>query len=250
MAAGHGGKKRHEEGGRMSKTNGRGANGLSQRVMPELKDFQCDTVEYVFRRLYEDEDTVRRFLIASETGLGKTLVARGVIAKVIDHLQGQVDRIDVLYICSNAEIARQNINRLNVTDEADFSLASRITLLPTVVHELEKNDLNFISFTPGTSFNLGSTMGWQDERALLYHLLREPWDLGNRKAPLNLLQGRAGTENFRNLVAGFRHDRKIDKKLEARFREDLERRIAHERAEGGEDIRARFERLCGRFSRA
>src|SRR5215210_2844178 len=231
MAAGHGGKKRHEEGGRMSKTNGRGANGLSQRVMPELKDFQCDTVEYVFRRLYEDEDTVRRFLIASETGLGKTLVARGVIAKVIDHLQGQVDRIDVLYICSNAEIARQNINRLNVTDKADFSLASRITLLPTVVHELEKNDLNFISFTPGTSFNLGSTMGRVEERALLYHLLHEPWELGNRKAPLNVLQGGAGTHRFRNLAAGFANDNNIDETLRESFRHALDRRIETERSE-------------------
>lgn len=175
---------------------------------------------------------------------------RTALAKVIDHLRGHVDRIDVLYICSNAEIARQNINRLNVTDRADFSLASRITLLPTVVHELEKNDLNFISFTPGTSFNLGSTMGRAEERALLHHLLREPWDLGNRKAPLNVLQGGASPQRFRSRVATFTYDNTIDPTLQESFRKALNRRIETERAEGRTDIWSRFDELCKRFSRS
>ncbi|MDP9437481.1 MAG: DEAD/DEAH box helicase family protein, partial [Actinomycetota bacterium] len=219
-------------------------------VLGGLKDFQRDTVDYVFRRLYEDEDAARRFLIADETGLGKTLVARGVIARAIDHLRGTVPRIDILYICSNADIARQNINRLNVTGKKDFALASRMTLLPTTVHQLEKNDLNFISFTPGTAFDLGNTMGRQDERALLYHLLREPWNLGTNKAPLNVLQGQASAQNFRNLTAGFKNDRNIDETLEQKFREDLERRIENEKDEGGVDIRSRFEELCGRFKQS
>jgi len=221
-----------------------------EAVLGGLKDFQRDTVDYVFRRLYQDEDAARRFLVADETGLGKTLVARGVIARAIDHLREKVPRIDVLYICSNADIARQNINRLNVTGKKDFALASRMTLLPTTVHQLEKNDLNFISFTPGTAFELGNTMGRKDERALLYHLLREPWGLGDRKAPLNVLQGQAGAQSFRNLAAGFKNDRDIDEKLEKKFQEDLERRIKNEKDEGGEDIRSRFEGLCGRFKQA
>jgi hypothetical protein len=234
----------------MSERNGREATSLSERVMAELKDFQRDTVDYVFRRLYEDKDAARRFLIASETGLGKTLVARGVIARVIDRLRGQSDRIDILYICSNADIARQNINRLNVTDKEDFSLPTRITLLPTVVHELEKNDLNFISLTPGTSFNLGSTMGRIEERALLYHLLRKPWKLGDRKAPLNVLQGGASTQRFRNLAASFANDNTIDKTLRESFRHALSLRIETERSQGKTDIRTRFDELCKQFSRS
>jgi hypothetical protein len=35
----------------MSEGDGRGANGLSERIMADLKDFQRDTVNYVFRRL-------------------------------------------------------------------------------------------------------------------------------------------------------------------------------------------------------
>ena len=44
-------------------------------VLEGLKDFQRQTVEYVFRRLYLDDDHVRRFLIADEVGLGKKLEA-------------------------------------------------------------------------------------------------------------------------------------------------------------------------------
>ena len=55
-------------------------------VLSGLKDFQRSTVDYVFKRLYEDDDSVRRFLLADEVGLGKTLVTRGVIARAIDRL--------------------------------------------------------------------------------------------------------------------------------------------------------------------
>src|SRR5258708_39506078 len=90
-------------------------------VMRELKDFQRDTVEYVFQRMYTDRDKTPRFLVADEVGLGKTLVARGVISKAIEYLQRKgVQRIDIIYVCSNSSIARQNINKLNVTGQADF----------------------------------------------------------------------------------------------------------------------------------
>ena len=92
--------------------------------MGGLKDFQRRTVDYVFRRLYEDRPGTRRFLIADEVGLGKTLVARGLIARAIDRLWDQQERITIVYICSNASIARQNIRRLNVTGQKDFELAS------------------------------------------------------------------------------------------------------------------------------
>ena len=78
-------------------------------ILGSLKDFQLDTVEYVFRRLYKDEDRVSRFLIADEVGLGKTLVARGIIAKAVDELWEDTKRIDVVYICSNQEIAQHPI---------------------------------------------------------------------------------------------------------------------------------------------
>jgi len=137
-----------------------------------LRDFQRDTVEYVFRKMY-GESGATRFLVADEVGLGKTFVARGLIAKIVDHLWDKVDRIDIIYICSNSSIARQNINRLNITDANDVALPSRITLLPTVVHDLERNKLNLVSLTPQTSLDLRSSLGLAEERALLFWLCRK-----------------------------------------------------------------------------
>jgi hypothetical protein len=99
-----------------------------ERVLSGLKPFQRRSVDYVFDRLY-GADATPRFLLADEVGLGKTLVAKGVIARAIDRLWDETDRIDIVYICSNHDIARQNINRLNLTGKKDFALASRITLL-------------------------------------------------------------------------------------------------------------------------
>ena len=57
------------------------------RRLAGLKGFQRKTVDYVFRRMYEDQDPATRFLVADEVGLGKTLVARGLIARAIEHLR-------------------------------------------------------------------------------------------------------------------------------------------------------------------
>lgn len=46
-----------------------------------LKPFQKATVDYVFRRLFKDPVPTDQFLVADEVGLGKTMVARGVIAR-------------------------------------------------------------------------------------------------------------------------------------------------------------------------
>jgi len=40
-----------------------------KHILSGLKDFQRDTVQYVFQRLYQDADQVSRFLIADEVGL-------------------------------------------------------------------------------------------------------------------------------------------------------------------------------------
>ena len=84
--------------------------------------------------------------------MGKTLVAKGVIARAIDRLWDATDRIDIVYICSNHDIARQNINRLNLTGKKDFALALRITLLPISREsgQLREQKINFVSFTRGT----------------------------------------------------------------------------------------------------
>ncbi len=183
-----------------------------------LKDFQRRTVDYVVRRFYEDADSTRRFLVADEVGLGKTMVARGVIARTIERLWDSVKRIDVLYICSNQAIAGQNINRLNVLGRDAFALPTRMTLLPlqlTGEHGLGRNKVNFISLTPGTAFNLRSATGVVRERALLFHLLKDVAE--PRRGLYNLLRVNVGIENWEWAVEGIPFD-EVDLDLADGFR--------------------------------
>lgn len=147
----------------------------AQAVLNQLKDFQRPTVDYVFERFYGSEPTTR-FLVADEVGLGKTLVARGLIARCIEHLQDTKARLDIIYICSNAAIAAQNIRRLSVEGENSLAMPTRLTLLPTQVKQLSANKINFISLTPGTALDLHGRGGIMAERVLIYHMLHdEPW---------------------------------------------------------------------------
>lgn len=198
----------------------------SRHAMAGLKDFQRRTVEYVFQRLYGD-DSASRFLIADEVGLGKTLVAKGIIAKTLEHLQDQVDRVDIIYICSNAAIATQNVNRLNVSDSDGFSIATRLTYLPRQVRSLRKNKVNFISLTPGTAFDhTRSRGGHMDERAILYQMvLQLPWAHGSRKRRyqnglLNMLQATAGKDSWRAKV-GVSNTWELDRDLAIAFRKKV-----------------------------
>lgn len=164
-----------------------------------LKPFQRATVDYVFRRLFTDPSTTKQFLVADEVGLGKTMVARGVIAKTIEELTGKVDRIDIVYICSNQAIAEQNIKSLNVIGSATTPLNTRLTLLPL---ELEREEgiasrpINLISLTPGTALDLKSSLGTAKERALIFELLRKR--LGIRHSGVQqIFRGSVTTENWR-----------------------------------------------------
>ena len=103
------------------------------------------------------------------------------------HLQraDDVQRIDIVYVCSNADIAAQNIRKLNVTGAENPSFATRPSLLITQPDVLtlaagEGKPTTFVAFTPATSFQFGRQLGKAEERAVLCVLLRDP--LGLRQA--------------------------------------------------------------------
>lgn len=151
-------------------------------VMTGLKGFQRNAVDHVIERFYGagSDAASGRFLIADETGLGKSIIARGVIARAIEHLHhvDHVDRIDVVYVCSNIDLATQNLRRLNVTGDDHIGMATRLTLLAKESRRLSERTpdgskkVNLVSFTPGTSFSEG---GWRQgsapERAMLTVIL-------------------------------------------------------------------------------
>ena len=103
-------------------------------VLAGLKDFQRRTVEHVFRRMVLYDPPARRFLVADEVGLGKTLVARGVIARLAEHF-GPGRPVKVVYICSSSDIARQNVRSLAAGLGVEVKSPDRITLLPRVLDD-------------------------------------------------------------------------------------------------------------------
>jgi hypothetical protein len=195
-----------------------------EAVLAPLKPFQRRTVEHAFRRLFLAKDSTDRFLVADEVGLGKTLVARGVIARTIDHLWDTVDRIDIIYICSNQSIARANLPKLQVSgeEERSFALATRLTMLATELApkkgqpSLGDSKVNFVSFTPATSFHMGHSGGMAKERRVLFHLLR-PLFRSRCTGLMNLLQGGVSrTDKWRYLL---KHEEvPLDPGIRRRFR--------------------------------
>ena len=148
----------------------------ANEVLCSLKDFQKRSAHNAFKSLYRDKESTSRFLIADEVGLGKTVICRGVIALAIEEIAKTEDfkeernNIDIIYICSNQDIASQNIRKLNFVNE-DESFASRITLIPEIYSKKELGRVRFVSFTPDTSFNVRRGTGVRKERALLYYFL-------------------------------------------------------------------------------
>ncbi|TGU46793.1 DEAD/DEAH box helicase [bacterium M00.F.Ca.ET.152.01.1.1] len=209
-------------------------------ALAPLKAFQRRTVDYVFDRLYGDQDPVRQFLVADEVGLGKTMVARGVIARTIEKLWDTTDRIDILYICSNQAIAAQNLNRLNVLNRRELALPTRMTLIPLQLQgaqSLDANKVNFISLTPGTTFNLRSTTGVTQERALLFRMLEDV--VANRTTLRNLLQVGAGPEKWKWAIHAISLDG-IDSKITERFRRTIQ---------SDTELRQKLEDACALFPR-
>ena len=201
---------------------------LPQEILKPLKPFQRRTVDHAFRRLFLDADSTSRFLVADEVGLGKTLVARGIIARAIDHLWEDVDRIDIVYICSNAGIARANLPKLQIggASERSFALATRLTMLATELAPADdgssfmESKLNFVSFTPGTSFEMGHSGGRRREREVLFHLLAPHVD---RLTPLmNLLQGWVTKKD--GWRRGLETELPIEPTIRRDFDEEFERR--------------------------
>ena len=123
--------------------------------------FQEAAVQHIVTRL-RDKSASRRMLLADEVGLGKTVVARGVIESLMKRKRTP---LTVVYLCSNAEIAEQNRRKL---DPNSRKPVGRVTQL-VVMRADEAEDLRLYSFTPGTSLRDGTGLAW--ERRLLMYLL-------------------------------------------------------------------------------
>ena len=153
-----------------------GNENTSQKIMEGLKDFQRETVNRVIQ-LYKSGQ--KRVLISDEVGLGKTMIARGTIAKFSDFYKEQgKDRLKVVYICSNAAIADQNLKKLCITDDVQREAVadSRLSVqhLSIFLQEAKlkgKGLIQLIPLTPDTSFHMTTGCGLMWERAVIFEVL-------------------------------------------------------------------------------
>jgi len=199
-----------------------------------LRRFQRDTVSHVVEQLL-DETGSKRFLVADEVGLGKTLVARGVVAEFVDRHWESVGRIDILYVCSNAALARENLGKLRIGGEKVGVIeATRFTLMPAAEERL-RHKLNFISLTPTTALRT-SGGGIKEERVVLHQLLRQRCRAGRWLD--NFLQG--GVRNADRWRARVRAGERLSPEMVRRF---------HEALDGRPDLQQRLEAMAMAFAR-
>lgn len=159
-----------------------------------LKDFQRETVDYAIEQFQAGHT---RFLIADEVGLGKTIVAKGIVARLFEQtvLDGGKHRFNVIYVCSNQAIAKANIGKLNFTqDSSAISLSSDDDRITSLAYSDSIDDdartFSIRAFTPATSFDDKTHAGRKDERVLLYRLLNDYADIAPNKNSLKwILKG-------------------------------------------------------------
>ncbi|MBQ9327039.1 MAG: hypothetical protein IJ225_00705 [Solobacterium sp.] len=165
---------------------------IEQKIMSGLKDFQEATVEridYLYRH------NQYRILVSDEVGLGKTLIARGTVAKLAKLRREEGDNLfKVVYICSNAAIADQNLSKLRVTHETktESASSSRLSMQHLNIFKQENDAelldryIQLIPLTPDTSFRMTAGTGIVRERALMFvHLKRMP-ELNNYQKELEV----------------------------------------------------------------
>jgi hypothetical protein len=138
------------------------------------KEFQSATIRAVLRS-FDNPDGPRRFMVADEAGLGKTVVARGVIKEMVERQPRSP--LVTFYMCNNQAIASQNMQQLvafleEETRPGAMTKADRPGLIPLFPAPTHRR-LHLYPITPGTlssskKRNLGQ--GKVQERALAYAL--------------------------------------------------------------------------------
>lgn len=137
------------------------------------KPFQAATVKAATAAL-SGGNPLRRFLVADEVGLGKTVVGRDTLAA----LASKARKFTVYYITSGLKVADQNkVELLRFLDKDDakdaLSIIDRVGLIP--FEEKRKGKLRLYAFTPTTSFSSSQGLygGKAVERAFIKLLLDE-----------------------------------------------------------------------------
>lgn len=193
------------------------------KIDKQLKRFQAASVDYVLDQLYDKGRN--KVLIADEVGLGKTIIAKGVIAKATQGFKKKDEPFHVVYICSNQVLAYQNIKKLNPFGESESPL-SRLIFLAYNPKINTEAPLRLSSLTPNTSFQLTNSVGFKEERAIIFKLLFEYADFNKYESTWRkLMKGnrQVGDDSWGNLIDHYikRGDKWIRAELAKRYKDRL-----------------------------
>ena len=151
------------------------------------KKFQELSAEKIYKRLYctksASPDDKKRFLLADEVGLGKTITAAKVIEKRAANLKKENKSMKVGYVCSNLALAKTNADKLirNVGSNlsANFAKHDRISLFfldyycagQKYKKSDNHSDIEIFPITPATSLKKRRGNGKEEERRYAFWLM-------------------------------------------------------------------------------
>lgn len=185
----------------------------------KLKAFQKHSMEYVITQLYKKGRN--KVLVADEVGLGKTIIAQGVIAKAAELKKKKP--FHVVYICSNSVLAGQNVKKLNPNKITERPI-SRLIYLAVKQNVNVDNPIRISSLTPSTSFKLTHSTGKKEERLILYKILSEYAEFRNYLDTWkDLMRGNElmASDGWSNFVNEREHDYELKSGLSLKLKNAL-----------------------------
>lgn len=183
----------------------------------EPKEFQKASIRAALGTL-RSKKGARRYLVADEVGLGKTIVASGIIKELADQqVKLKCGPLSVLYVCSNLAIAKQNVLRLlsflpEVERKSAVANVDRPSLLPTRAPPSHPR-IHIYMLTPETAIPTRKGQrrdGRMEERALALVLLMRILASPIRRL-YRAFQRQAGNESFKGWMHYYRSQDQLGK---------------------------------------
>lgn len=141
----------------------------------------------------------------------------------------------VVYICSNANIVKQNTENLGIEDVMNIDesrLSMQHFIVAKKVKELQKSKKSkpriLIPLTPGTSFNLQTSAGNMNERALMFAILSHLDDFKDHKTALKnrLNIYGANGDNWTDIIDKYEKD--IKENVCTGYRENISKEVVND----------------------
>ena len=184
---------------------------MSKNSYPPKKFQQCTINKVLEELFFKEKSGPKRFLVADEVGLGKTIVAK----HVIEYLRELGGNKVIIYVSSNLDISKQNRIKLANNPEKEIVHADRINLL--FADDKLGRGVQIISMTPGTSLSMGKSLGNARERRYMAFLACNNYrGFGYDKAA-NAFCGYAKRDKFYNSLRHNQFRNSLPKAVENRI---------------------------------